>query len=99
MLKDEFVAKVAEKTGLTKAAAAKAVDAFAESVTETLSAGDSISLTGFGKFSTSERAARTGRNPQTGASIKIPASTVAKFTPGKALKDAVNAGKKKGKKK
>lgn len=86
MTKAEFVASVATKTGLSKAAAAEAVDAFTATVAELLKAGDKISFPGFGTFSVSERAARTGRNPQTGAAIKIAASRNGKFTAGKDLK-------------
>lgn len=86
MTKSEFVASVAEKAGLTKAAAAEAVDAFVGTVTDVLKAGDKITLPGFGTFSVSERAARKGRNPQTGAEIEIAASKSGKFSAGKDLK-------------
>nr|WP_255569712.1 HU family DNA-binding protein [Geobacter sp. SVR] len=86
MTKAEFVAAVATKTGLTKAAAAEAVDAFTGTVAELLKAGDKVTFPGFGTFSVSERAARTGRNPQTGAEIKIAASKSGKFSAGKDLK-------------
>jgi len=86
MTKAEFVASVAEKTGLTKVAAAEAVDAFVGTVSEVLKAGDKITLPGFGTFSVSERAARKGRNPQTGAEIQIAASKSGKFSAGKDLK-------------
>ncbi|MBK5275549.1 MAG: HU family DNA-binding protein [Desulfuromonadales bacterium] len=86
MTKAEFVASVAEKTGLTKSAAAEAVDAFVCTVAEVLKAGDKITLPGFGTFSVSERAARKGRNPQTGAEIQIAASKSGKFSAGKDLK-------------
>jgi len=99
MNKTELVAKVAEKAGLSKKAAAEAVDAFTAAVTEAVASGDKVSLIGFGTFDVSERAARTGRNPQTGAEIKIAASKSMKFKAGKAVKDAINAGKKKAKKK
>lgn len=89
MTKADFVAKVAEKTGSTKKDAEVAVNAFLEVVTETLAAGDKIAFTGFGSFETVERAAREGRNPSTGAAIKIPASKAPKFSAGKSLKDAV----------
>ena len=75
---------------LSKKDAAAAVDAFVETVSETLKKNDKVQLVGFGTFQTSKRAARTGRNPQTGAEIKIKASTVPQFKAGKALKDAVN---------
>jgi DNA-binding protein HU-beta len=86
MTKAEFVSAVAGKTGLTKAAAAEAVDAFVCTVTEALKAGDKIAFPGFGSFSVAERAARVGRNPQTGAELKIAASKSGKFSAGKDLK-------------
>lgn len=97
MNKQEFVNALAEKTGSTAALSRKFVDAYAETVAESMKKGEDIALPGFGTFTTAKRAARTGRNPQTGASIKISASTVPKFRPGKSLKDAAAA--KKGKKK
>jgi DNA-binding protein HU-beta len=88
--KQEFVDRVAERTGLTKADAGRAVDAFLATVTEALRRGDSVSFTGFGKFSTQRRAARTGVNPRNpGQRVQIPAATVPKFTPGTQLKQAV----------
>lgn len=90
MTKQEFVDRVAERTGLTKADAGRAVDAFLATVTEALRRGDSVSFTGFGKFSTQRRAARTGVNPRNpGQRVQIPAATVPKFTPGTQLKQAV----------
>ncbi len=86
MTKSEFTASVAEKTGLTKAAAAEAVDAFLGTVAEVLKAGDKITFPGFGSFSVSERAARKGRNPKTGAELQIAASKSGKFSAGKDLK-------------
>ena len=86
MTKAEFVASMAEKTGLTKVAAAEAVDAFICTVTEVLKAGDKITFPGFGAFSVAERSARIGRNPQTGAEIAIAASKSGKFSAGKNLK-------------
>jgi DNA-binding protein HU-beta len=80
---------MAEKTGSTKKDAEAAVNAFLEVVTETLVAGDKITFTGFGSFEIVERAAREGRNPSTGAAIKIAASKAPKFSAGKSLKDAV----------
>ncbi len=91
MNKTELVAKVAEKAGLTKKDAEKAVGAFTEAVQEALVEGDKVQLIGFGTFETKDRAARTGRNPQTGKAIEIPASKNPVFKAGKALKDAVNA--------
>ena len=91
MNKAEFVAAIAEEAGLTKKDADAAVKAFTEVVTEELKKGEKIQLTGFGTFEVSERAARSGRNPRTGETMKIKASKAPKFKAGKALKDAVNA--------
>lgn len=92
MTKLEFIAAVAEKTGSTKVEAEKNVNAFLAVITEALKHPKctGITFTGFGSFETSTRAARKGRNPQTGAEINIPAARVPKFKPGKTLKDAVN---------
>jgi DNA-binding protein HU-beta len=90
MTKSEFAAAFAEKTGTTKTDAEKSVNAFIDIITSTLKSGDKISFVGFGTFETTNRDARTGRNPQTGADITIAAGTVPKFKPGKSLKDAVN---------
>ncbi|MCR5546533.1 MAG: HU family DNA-binding protein [Lachnospiraceae bacterium] len=90
MNKTELVDAIAKKADLSKKDAAAAVDAFVESVSDALKKGDKVQLVGFGTFQTSKRAARTGRNPQTGAEIKIKASTVPQFKAGKALKDTVN---------
>mgnify|MGYP003214870317 FL=1 len=90
MNKTELVAAMADKAGLTKKDADAALKAFTEVVEETLKAGDSIQLVGFGTFEVAERAERTGRNPQTGAEMVIPASKAPKFKAGKALKDALN---------
>lgn len=90
MNKTELIEALAAKTDLSKAAAGRAVDALTEIVTETLSKGDSISLIGFGTFSVSERAARTGRNPKTGATLNIAAAKTPKFSAGAKLKSAVN---------
>ena len=87
--KQELIAKVAESADLTKKDAEKAVNAVFASVSEFLSKGEKVQLIGFGTFETRERAAREGRNPQTGDSIKIAATTVPAFKAGKALKDAV----------
>jgi len=89
MTKADLVVKIAEKTGLTKANAERALNAFLESVEGTLVTDGKLTLTGFGTFLVDERKARTGRNPRTGAEIKIPASKVVKFRPGKLLKDAI----------
>ncbi len=90
MTKTELIDAMATKTGLSKADASKALGAATESITEALQAGDKVSLIGFGTFSVSQRAARTGKNPQTGAAIKIPASKAAKFKAGQQLNAAVN---------
>ncbi len=89
MTKAEFVGKVAEKTGFTKADAEKAVNAFLETVTDTLKSGDKVAFTGFGSFEVVERAAREARNPQTGETIQVKATKAPKFKAGKGLKDAV----------
>lgn len=93
MNKTDLVAKVAEKAELSKKDAEKAVKAFTEVVTEALKDGDKIQLVGFGTFEVADRAARTGKNPQTGKAMKIPACKAPKFKAGKGLKDAVNAAK------
>jgi DNA-binding protein HU-beta len=88
--KTELIAQVAEKTNMTKKDATQAVDAVFESITEALRSGDKVQLIGFGNFEVRERAARKGRNPQTGEEIQIAASKVPAFKPGKALKEDVN---------
>lgn len=90
MKKVELIEAVASKAGLTKADAGRALDATLEAITGALVKGDKVPLVGFGTFATSKRAARTGRNPQTGAEVKIPARTAVTFKAGSALKDAVN---------
>lgn len=90
MNKTDLTDYIAEKTELSKADAGRAVDAFQAAVTETLSKGESVTLIGFGTFSVKHRAARTGRNPQTGAEIQIAESNVPSFKAGKALKDSCN---------
>lgn len=100
--KTDLIAEVAAKTGLTKVDSEKAIKATLEAVTEELGNGGNVTLIGFGTFSVFERSARTGKNPRTGDTIKIPAKKVAKFKPGKALSEMVSAKKKaakKGKKK
>jgi DNA-binding protein HU-beta len=87
MNKTELVAKVAEATGETKAAAQKSVEAVLETVAAELGAGGKVDILGFGNFTTSVKAARTGRNPATGAAQDFPAKTVIKFKPGKALNE------------
>ena len=89
MTKLEFIQKVAGKSGLSTRDAGKAVEAFMDSVTETLKAGDSVNFTGFGKFSASQRAARQGVNPRTGERVQIAATTVPKFSAGSQLKAAL----------
>jgi DNA-binding protein HU-beta len=87
MTKAELVAKIADSAGLTKVQAGKALTSFIAALTTAVKAGDKVTLTGFGTFSAVTRAARIGRNPQTGKALKIAAKTNAKFSPGKALKD------------
>lgn len=90
MTKQEFVDKIADKAGLSRRDAGKAVDAFLETITDTLKSGGDVAFTGFGKFSTSHRAARQGVNPRNpGEKVNIPAATVPKFTAGSQLKQAV----------
>lgn len=91
MNKTELITAIAEKTELSKKDAEKAVKAFTDVVVEELKKGEKIQLVGFGTFEVSERAARTGRNPQTGAEMNIPASKSPKFKAGKAFKDILNA--------
>ncbi len=90
MKKNDIIAAIADAADLSKADAGRALDAFIAVVTKSLKAGDSVTLTGFGTFDVRKRAARQGRNPQTGATIKIKASKNPGFKAGKALKDAVN---------
>ncbi|KLV03936.1 transcriptional regulator HU subunit alpha [Photobacterium aquae] len=90
MNKTQLVDKIAENADISKASAGRALDAFIEAVSDSLKAGDQVALVGFGTFSVRERAARTGRNPQTGAEIQIAAAKVPGFKAGKALKDSVN---------
>lgn len=90
MNKTELIDAVADAAGLSKADATRALDAVLGCITDALKKDDQVSLVGFGSFLVRKRAARTGRNPQTGAEIKIAAANVPAFKPGKALKDAVN---------
>ena len=90
MNKSEMIDHIAKQADISKAAATRALEAMTGAAKTTLKKGGSVSLAGFGTFAVGERAARTGRNPQTGASIKIKAAKVPKFRPGKALKDALN---------
>jgi len=98
MNKSELIAIVAEAADITKAAAENALVATTGAITKAVAKGDSVTLVGFGTFSSSKRAARTGRNPQTGKELKIAATTVPKFKAGATFKSAV-AGKKAAKKK
>jgi DNA-binding protein HU-beta len=90
MNKSELIEKIASGADISKAAAGRALDSFIAAVTEGLKDGGKISLVGFGTFEVRERAERTGRNPQSGKEIKIPAAKIPAFKAGKALKDAVN---------
>ena len=90
MNKSDLVDAIAKSADLSKAAAARALDATVDTITKALKKGDTVSLVGFGTFKVGKRAARTGRNPRTGATIKIKAAKVPKFSAGKGLKDAVN---------
>lgn len=90
MNKTDLVSAIADKTELTKKDSEKALKAFMDVVTEELQKGEKIQLVGFGTFEVSDRAARTGKNPQTGESIEIPAARAPKFKAGSALKESVN---------
>jgi DNA-binding protein HU-beta len=90
MNKSELIDAMAESADISKAAAGRALDGFVDAITDAMKKGDTVSLIGFGSFTVRERAARTGRNPQTGATINIKASKTPSFKAGKALKDAVN---------
>lgn len=90
MNKNEFIDRVAEMAGINKAEATRVVDAVFDAITDALRKGDEVRLVGFGTFSAARRKEREGRNPRTGETIKIPASTQPKFSSGKALKDALN---------
>jgi DNA-binding protein HU-beta len=89
MTKAELVAAIAKETGIVKSKAEKALDGFVSAISGALSGGDKITLVGFGTFSVGSRAAREGRNPRTGAKIKIPASKVVRFKAGKTLSEKV----------
>lgn len=91
MNKTDLIDAIAAAADLPKASAGRALDAIVDSITDALSKGEQVTLVGFGTFAVKHRAAREGRNPQTGQSIQIKASNVPGFKPGKALKDAVNA--------
>lgn len=90
MNKNEFIDRVADLSKMTKADSARAVDAVFDAITEALRKGDDVRLVGFGTFSSTKRPAREGRNPRTGETIQIKASTQPKFAPGKGLRDALN---------
>ena len=90
MNKSQLIDKIADGADISKAAAGRALDAFIDAVGEALKEGDQVALVGFGTFAVRERAARSGRNPQTGATIEIAAGKVPAFKAGEALKDAVN---------
>jgi len=89
MTKQDLIAKIAKDTGSSKVGAAAALQSMIEGITKSLKKGDAITFVGFGTFKTAQRKARTARNPQTGAAIKIPKRRVVRFSVGKALKDAV----------
>lgn len=91
MNKNELIANAAERSNLTKKDTEAALKAITDTITEALKNGDKVQIVGFGTFEVSERAAREGRNPHTGETMKIAASKAPKFKAGKALKDAVNA--------
>lgn len=95
MNKSDLIDAIAAGADISKAAAGKALEAAVEAITKTVAKGDQVTLVGFGSFKAAKRAARVGKNPKTGAEIKIPATTVPKFTAGATFKEAV---KKKGKK-
>lgn len=90
MNKSELIEHIAKQADISKAAAARALDALIGGVRTTLKKNGSVTIVGFGSFSVTKRAARTGRNPRTGDNIKIKSAKVPKFRPGKALKDALN---------
>jgi DNA-binding protein HU-beta len=89
MNKAELIARIAEDAGITKTQANATIDSFVDAVTKSLKKGDKVTLVGFGTFSVSKRAARNGRNPQTGETIKIKAKKVARFKPGKDLAEKI----------
>lgn len=90
MNKSELIDQIAKAAGISKAAAGRSLDATTEAITKALKQGDMVTLIGFGSFYVGKRAARSGRNPRTGATINISAANSPKFRAGKALKDAVN---------
>jgi DNA-binding protein HU-beta len=90
MNRQQLISKIADDTGMTKTGAAAAVDSFIDGIVRSLKKGQSVTFVGFGTFKTSTRKARMGRNPQTGASVKIPKRRVVRFSAGKGLKDTLN---------
>jgi DNA-binding protein HU-beta len=90
MNKQDLISKIAQDTGITKSNAAAAVDSFIEGITKSLKKNQAITFVGFGTFKTAQRKARTARNPQTGATIKVPKRRVVRFSAGKALKQSLN---------
>ncbi|MDP3610174.1 MAG: HU family DNA-binding protein [Methylophilus sp.] len=90
MNKSELIAAIATQAGITKAEAGRVIDATTSAITTSLKKGEAVTLIGFGTFKVSKRAARTGRNPRTGAELKVAARNAPAFTAGKALKDAIN---------
>lgn len=94
MIKNDLIDAIASKTGAKKSAVADMLNAFQEVIKETTAKGEEVAMTGFGSFKVRSRAARTGRNPQTGEPLKISASKVISFRAGKGLKDAINSNKK-----
>ncbi len=90
MNKQDLINKMASEAGITKLAAKAALQAFEHGVTEALANGDSVQMVGFGTFSTTQRSARTARNPATGEAVQVPAKTAVSFIAGKGLKEAVN---------
>ena len=90
MNKTELIAAIATQAGITKAEAGRVIDATTSAITSSLKKGEPVTLIGFGTFKVSKRAARTGRNPRTGAELKVPARNAPAFIAGKALKDAIN---------
>ncbi len=97
MNKAELISKISEDAGINKTQASEVIDSFTSAVIATLKKGDTVTLVGFGTFSVSQRAARVGRNPQTGETLKIKAAKVAKFKPGKDFKDKIGGAKAKAK--
>ena len=89
MNKSDLIEHIAKEADLSKASAARALDAFVSGITETLKQGSEVSLVGFGTFAVGDREARTGRNPRTGEALEIKAAKIPKFRPGKGLKDAL----------